>query len=176
MAFTVEDGTGVLGANAYIPVAYADTYHAERGNDGWAGLDADKQEAIVKATDYAEIRWLATARGRPEFPEVPQGLNFPRLGLYDRYGAVVTGVPDILARAISEYALFVREGGELFVTPTRPEAGTSGPVTALREKVGPVETETRYAFGVTTPANVSVPAADRLMRLLIGDPGRRVYR
>lgn len=175
MAFTVEDGTGVAGANAYITLAYANAYHTERGNAGWTGTDTVKQQAIVRATDYVETRWGPSFRGIPEFPDTPQGLSFPRLHIYDAYGCEIEGVPEkTLQRAVAEYALRALTAA-LMPDPARPETGTSGPVTALREKVGPVESETRYAFGLVTPAMISMPAADRLVRQLIWQQGG-VYR
>jgi hypothetical protein len=55
-SFTVEDGTGVVGANAYLAVADADDYPAARATSAWASADAAaKQTAIVKATDHIEL-------------------------------------------------------------------------------------------------------------------------
>src|SRR5678815_4685019 len=54
MAFTVEDGSGVEDANAYIPIDYADEYFSDRAITTWTGSDAVKQAAIIKATDYIE--------------------------------------------------------------------------------------------------------------------------
>lgn len=174
MAFTVEDGTGLASANAYISVEYADQYHAERGNADWSATDEVKQQAIVKATDYIETRWGPRFRGTPEFIDTPQALAFPRLYINDRYGVAITGVPEVLQRATAELALRAL-GQALMPDPTRPATGVSGPVTAVRERVGPVESETRYAFGVVTPEMLSIPAADRLLALLTSGRGR-VYR
>ena len=50
-----EDGTGLANANAYVSVEFADEYFSARGNQTWAGLgSADKEAAIIKATDYLE--------------------------------------------------------------------------------------------------------------------------
>ncbi len=50
MTFVVEDGTGLANANAYIAVAFADSYFADRGIQKWADVtDASlKQQAIVQ--------------------------------------------------------------------------------------------------------------------------------
>ena len=51
----VEDGTGLANANAYVSVEFADEYFSARGNQTWVGLgSADKEAAIIKATDYLE--------------------------------------------------------------------------------------------------------------------------
>lgn len=175
MAFTPEDGTGLIDANAYITLAYANAYHMERGNSNWTGPDAARQEAIVRATDYIETRWGQSFRGEPEFLDTPQALSFPRVCIYDRNGVAIEGVPEVLKRATAEYALRALTSA-LMPDPTRPDSGTSGPVTSIREKVGPIESETRYAFGLTTPELVSVPAADRLVQQLTARRSGTVFR
>jgi hypothetical protein len=174
MAFTVEDGTGVAGANAYITISYADTYHAERGNAEWTGDDTAKEQAIVRATDYIETRWADKFLGRVEFTDPLQALSFPRLYLYDRNGLLVTGIPELLKRATAEYALRALTS-ELLPDPTVP--GSSGFVTGVRERVGPIETETTYAdVSQQTPLLRAYPLADRMIAMLVGRPGRYVYR
>ena len=127
MAFTVEDGTGLANANAYISVAYADAYHEERGNDAWTGTDTVKQQAIVQATDYVETRWGQKFRGTPEFLDTPQALAFPRVCIYDRYGGAITGVPEVLRHAVAELSLRALTQA-LMPDGDRPASGTSGPV------------------------------------------------
>lgn len=49
----VEDGTVVAGAESYISVADANTYHAARGNTNWATIsEAEAEQALRRATDY----------------------------------------------------------------------------------------------------------------------------
>ena len=58
MAFTVEDGTGVAGANSLVDVAFADEYFADRGNTVWAALtEEQKQSALILASDYASTQY-----------------------------------------------------------------------------------------------------------------------
>lgn len=61
MTFIVESGSGTPGANAYAPVAFVTAYLTDRGRsteNGWAASTTQqKQESIVKATDYIEQRW-----------------------------------------------------------------------------------------------------------------------
>ena len=38
MSLIVEDGTGLAGAESYVSVTDADTYHDKRGNTAWATL------------------------------------------------------------------------------------------------------------------------------------------
>ena len=50
MALTVEDGTVVANANAYISLSYANTYFADDVNydDTWAAKDDTAKEQLVK--------------------------------------------------------------------------------------------------------------------------------
>lgn len=73
MTFTVEDGTGVSGANAYTTVAEYKNFHTERGTQ--SVLDADFtdpeiQQAIVRATDFIEQRWGLRFLGQRQFRDI----------------------------------------------------------------------------------------------------------
>lgn len=53
MALIVEDGTIVSGAESYISVSDADTYHANLGDTTWDALTtAQKESSLRKATFY----------------------------------------------------------------------------------------------------------------------------
>ena len=71
MAFTVEIGTGIVGANSYVTVAEANDYLADRGRsaeNGWQSLAGSaKQSALIKATDYIEQRYSGRFSGQKEF-------------------------------------------------------------------------------------------------------------
>lgn len=67
MAFLVEDGSGVNGANAYMTVAEADTYFTDRGIAGWTGVDTIKQTALIKATDFIEKRFSSRFLGQKQY-------------------------------------------------------------------------------------------------------------
>ena len=161
MTFTVEDGTGLAAANAYVNVAYVDSYFLERNNIEWTGSTAVKQAAIVKATDFIETRWGNRFKGYPEFPDVPQALSFPRLKLVDRNGYYVTGIPEKLKKATAEYALRSLTK-ELLPDPTIDESGMA--IANKREKVGPLEEETQFQTSGAAPLLLHpYPAADRLL-------------
>ena len=75
MAFTVEDGTGLADANAYISVEDATLYHADRRNDAWDAVDdSDRQVAIILATDYIDLVF----RFRGQRRTTTQALQWPR--------------------------------------------------------------------------------------------------
>lgn len=173
MAFTVEDGTGVENANAYITVAFADDYFTDRGVTAWTGTDAVKQAAIIKATDYIETRWGDRLKGQPEFLDPRQPLGFPRLNLYDRAGQLVEGIPTNLKKATAEYALRALSN-ELLPDPTTEANGAV--VAGVRQKVGPIETETTYQATMGVRLLKPYPAADRLLSEYVQGGGARAVR
>ncbi len=71
MAFIVENGSGVLTANALATVAFVTAYLTDRGRqteNSWSTLTtAQQQIAIIAATDYIEGRFRDLFRGRKEF-------------------------------------------------------------------------------------------------------------
>lgn len=159
MAFTVETGSGIAGANAYASVAFVDDHHSDRGNSAWGSIDATtKQQAIVRATDYIDKRFGRKFRGFKM--EIQQTLQWPRLDAFDDSGYIYGNdgtLPGQLMRACAEYALRAAiytvlspdpilpapqqsfEDG----APARGEAVT-GTVSRKIERVGPIEEETAY--------------------------------
>lgn len=91
----------------------------------------------------------------------PQPLSFPRLGLHDRDGQPVVGIPLNVQKATAEYALRAISG------PLQPDPVTSETgllATKVREKVGPIETETMLAANFGVQIDKPYPAADRLLQ------------
>lgn len=112
---TVEDGTGLAAANAYVAEATADTYHLARGNTAWAAaLTGAKQAAIVRASQALDGMYGKS------WPGVrltsAQGLDWPRGGAYDLDGYVLSGVPQGVADAACEAALLELTAGTLAVS------------------------------------------------------------
>jgi len=156
--FTVETGTGIPGANAYVDVAYVDTHHADRGNTAWSTFSTTlKESAIIRATDYIDKRFGLRFRGVRSTKG--QGLEWPRLSAFDADGFLLSSVDDIprqLEKATAEYALRTAMCGVLApdaplpvprqdltdpVCANRPDQGETGQITRIREKVGPLEEE-----------------------------------
>jgi hypothetical protein len=78
MSFTVENGSGVTGANSYASLEYAADYHAMRGNTAWGAATGPAQgTALVIATDYIE----ATYRAHYRRMTASQGLQWPTDGI-----------------------------------------------------------------------------------------------
>lgn len=123
MAFTTEDGTIVAGANSYVTVAYADTYHDDRGNTAWTGTDAVKQAALIKATDYVDQNYDFNGYIYDE----DQALNWPRSII----NADTDEIPDKLKQAVCLLAL------EALSEDLNPTLGRN----VKREKVDVIEVE-----------------------------------
>lgn len=83
MAIVVEDGSGKSDADAFISVSDLETYLDARGHDHSSYHSGEKEQAIVRATDYLTdaFRWAGyRRRGRD------QSLEWPRIGLVDKDG------------------------------------------------------------------------------------------
>lgn len=104
MTFTVEDGTGLATANAYVSVATADAYFTERGDTTWTGSDATKQGAIIKATQFLDASYVFTGVLRFD----TQALSWPRAYATDKDGRALEAdeVPQRVKDACCELALY----------------------------------------------------------------------
>ena len=159
----VEDGTGLLDSNSYAALVEADNYHFLRGNALWAAAtESDKVVALIRATQYLDTRWVwVDVRASSN-----QSLAFPRNEIYDRDGNDVTqSVPIEIFDACCEYALSVLGDGTALVSlsPT-PDQTTGIRVTMQRDKVGTLESETRYDTGVGVRFTNTYPQADRIVK------------
>jgi hypothetical protein len=115
MTLIVEDGSIVAGAESYISVLDANTYHTNRNNTAWAESETSAKEAALrKATDYM----LQVYRMRWQGWKVDQNqpLDWPRNSVYVdqamNYNNQITAhlVPDNIVplevkKACAEYAL-----------------------------------------------------------------------
>lgn len=191
MAFTVEDGTGVAGANSYVSEADATAFHTDRGNTVWTGLSSpDAQVALIKATDYVDKRFGRRFRGFKQTKA--QGLEWPRLSAFDNDDFLLNdmdAVPRQLVKAVCEYALIAAQI-ILLPVPARPYAvldPATGTVTVTaqtnllrdRQKVGPIEEDQWFQDNSKTVAvgagdslsgNINLPeypAADEWLRELL---------
>lgn len=101
MALTIENGTGVAGANSYISVTDARTYAAARGLT-LPATEGAVEVLLTKALDYIEAL-------RGEFQGIKtastQALQWPREGAYlDGYELDVDEIPDVLPDAQAQLA------------------------------------------------------------------------
>ena len=168
MAFVVEDGTGISNSNSYAPVAFADSYFADRNQAEWTGTDEVKKAALIRATDYIELRFSNLFFGEKKVAS--QALSFPRIS--DRFSEM----PVALQRACCEYALRTLSV-KLLPDPVIDPTGQG--LERTRERVGPIETETRYQYqgpGTVRTIIRPYPFADGLLKDLIRNGGGRVIR
>lgn len=139
MALIVETGTGLPNADSYITIAFADTYHRNRGNTAWTGA---KEVAIRQATEYIDLTFRGLFYGVVKVDGLSgttrQALEWPRRGVYDEdTGAEVSAdsVPLGVQKATAEIALVALTGG------LYPDASEER-VQRRRERAGRVEIET----------------------------------
>lgn len=152
MAFTVEDGTGIAGANAYCTVAYVSTYHSDRNNTSWASAStASQQAAILDAT-----RYLDTFYSFPWGTRVSstQGLLWPRKGALDYEGFAIDGIPTVLKDAVAELSLQALTTDLLAPQDRETASETVGPVSvtyrpgAAGQKTFPTVTRMLVRYGL----------------------------
>lgn len=153
MAFTLEDGTGITGANSYVSSDEYKDYLKDRGRATSLGGSAINA-ALIVATDYVETRWLFKLQHRHPYNPLSedQGLSLPT----DDFE-----VDALLKGAIILYAEHnTTEGQSLFGTQSE-----QGPVMMERSKVGPIEEQTQYDTTKATTGSryQKVPQADALM-------------
>ena len=158
MAF--DSTIGASTQNAYIPVSYADTHHADRGNAAWTEFSlAEQQQGVIRATDYIDKRFGRRFRGLREAKD--QGLEWPRFDAVDDDGFLLSSVDEIprqIQKACAEYALRALLCGVLSPDPlppvpkqdltdseaTRDSNIITGEVTRKLDKVGPLTEERWY--------------------------------
>ena len=164
MAIEVEDGTGKANAVAYVSLAFVSSYQAARGRAAWSTLasDAVREQCIVRATDYIDLRFGHKFRGWKQ--SKAQALQWPRRDAVDNSGHSLDDVPTLLQRATAEYALITGLVGELAARPAPPAGtqvvatgvvtagnGASGALRALTEIVGPLQESKSYATMAQAP-------------------------
>jgi hypothetical protein len=141
MALIVEDGTGVENANGLVTVEFCTSYFADRGMTAWGSDTTAQEQAIIKATDYMELRYQDKWKGFLSADATT--LSWPRDYLVDRKGVSVAGtVPLDIQKACAEYAIRALTA-TLAPDPASYEDGKF--VTHTYEKVGPIENEVYFS-------------------------------
>ena len=81
---TVEDGTGVTGANSYITSAQATTYHDNHGNTDWTS-DADtRTSSCIRGASWLDNYFLGMWKGAKTSSS--QAMQWPRQEVTDEDG------------------------------------------------------------------------------------------
>lgn len=99
MAITLISTAGAQDANSYLSVAEADAYlEAHTDSQAWLDLgDEDKKRQLISATRKLDLLIYAGRKSTQA-----QALQWPRIGIYDRDGYSVWGVPQRLKDATCE--------------------------------------------------------------------------
>lgn len=96
MPLTVEDGSGVAGADSYISITDADTYFGARGNPSqWTSLGMEEKEAFLRVAATFEdgaYQWKGHRK------TTMQGLDWPREEVVDDEGDAVAD--DVVPRNV----------------------------------------------------------------------------
>lgn len=128
---TVEDGSGLSGAEAYVSVADTDAWLGARGYTLWATItETEKEQAVRRAADHLEQAYGRRWRG--DVVSDAQALSWPRTGVVvNGYEIPSDVVPPVLVSANCLLA-FKAASGELLEDTTRAVS---------RETIGPITTE-----------------------------------
>ena len=134
-------------------------------------LTGTADNAVVTTTTVTGATWnFPTLHGGTDII-TPQPLSFPRVGLVDRDGITIEGMPLRLLHATAEYSVRARNAATV-LAPDPSVDPFGGTVTRLKEKVGPIETDTEYLPGTANSGTLpAYPAADRLLRDFIRTSG-----
>jgi len=130
MALIVEDGSVVTGAESYVSVDDADTYHYVRLNTSWTALSTVQKEAHLRnATDYMTGQYESKWSG--ERVSNSQELDWPRALVYTRDAYIEsTIVPKEIKNAC---ALLALKSSEAELLPDETQV-------VIKEKVDVIET------------------------------------
>lgn len=165
MALIVEDGTGKSDADAYIDIAYLDSYLASVGKT-ISGDTTAKEIAIRKATEYMTQNYYGAWKGYKRL--LTQSLDFPRElvllddAYYEQYLANDI-VPVQVKKACAELAYKAASGTELMPDLTQG---------VKREKVDVLEVE----YDTTTPQWTRYQAIDGILKPLLANTNSSVVR
>lgn len=162
MAFVVEDGTGLDSATSLIDVVFADDYFTDRGVIDWVDSQlAEKQVALIKASDYILYIWENELRGsrKKEY----QSLPFPR---------IMTGFPEmpiVMKKAVAEYANIARTGD--LIRNIRKDASGKFIIEESKQLDGLGDKTVKYSEYLGEDAQNIYPVPDNLMRSLCMNSG-----
>lgn len=147
MALTIEDGTGVAGANTYLSEDEFAAYASARGKI----ITGSLEQLIIQAMDYVE-----TLRFRGQKNSSDQALQWPRVGATrDGYELSSTTIPSELKDGVAEVALSIQAGDNPLATLSRE---------TKREKVGDLEVEYSMAASQNPVMQAARAKLDKLVQ------------
>lgn len=161
MTLIVEDGSGVVNANAYVSVSAYRVWATARGltlpSDDTDG-NLKIEQAIIKATDYLEISkcWQG------EKADDTYSLSWPRKCVFIKGKPFADdAIPKQIVNASYYLASAVLAGVELM-----PNVSGNAVDYVVKEKVGPIETT--YASGSQFNGQTTFTAVEALLEGLLG--------
>lgn len=149
---------------SYCTVAFADTWHANRGALPWTTLTTtEKEQALRRATDYIEQAYRLVWKGYKTSAD--QILSFPRTGV-TRVGGIgyysSSTVPTELQSACAELAYKAAQGD------LNPDLSSR----VVREKIDVVEVE----YDKNTPQYTRYRAIDLILAPLMANSPNGISR
>jgi hypothetical protein len=168
MANVVEDGTGLNNANAYIDVAFADSYFTDRNDAAWSGTNVEKEAFILRATDYIELVFGSRFLG-VKFSDT-QALSFPRLAADNQ---TAEPIPLSLKKACAEYAKIAKTAA-LIVNPALPTDGLV--TTEISKEVAGIKKTVKYDVNQSPIISRPYPTADIYLTNLLRKTSNHVIR
>lgn len=158
MALTVEDGSGVTGADSYVTLVEARAWALARGTT-LSAVDAELEPLLVRATDYIGTLESRFAGSRVE---AAQSLAWPRKDVV-LYGEDLADnvIPPQVKNAQVLLAMDLANGSTLM--------STGDGRLAIEETVGPITT--RYADSQGSTSGDTPQAALSMLEPLFGTTG-----
>jgi hypothetical protein len=166
MALTVEDGTGVAGANSYVDLATVRAYMTDRGLSV-TGVEVDSilSEILIRATDYLEskrLRYIGSklyGDGHLQWPRIESdGLGVTVEG----FTLAPTAIPNEIKLAQCQLVVDISEIDPLPVT--------TASAAIKRERVEGIA-ETEYAINNSSAPLPRFPKVDALLAPLFKGGG-----
>jgi hypothetical protein len=145
ITLVVETGLKPTGANTYLSLADADSYHSNLGNTDWPDATGDelKKQALILATQSVDLlygsRYMSSI-----YPDSNQVLLFPRMWFIDANARINLEhtIPACLKNAVAEIALMQLNEVDIF-----PQASITSLVKTKSVKAGDIATATEYFKG-----------------------------
>ncbi|HEY6021819.1 MAG TPA: DnaT-like ssDNA-binding protein [Candidatus Paceibacterota bacterium] len=150
MALTVEDGTGVAGANSYVSLADARAYALARGAT-LPAVDASLEALLIRGMDYLESK-RDIYTGTKTYTDK---LQWPRTdAVIDDLDVAIDFIPEELKSAQCQLAIELQTYD--------PLGSTSGQIPKM-EKVGDIEVQYAVNFLWDFPMPTRLPKVDILL-------------
>lgn len=139
---------GGTSSNSFVTLAEWQAYWAARGVDVTQHGHDDAHEAnLIQAADFLNRKYSYVGDRQYQY----QSMSWPRLTdvVIEGWPINPDTIPQALKDAQMELAYLIHEG-------LNPTATVSGVVSRKMNKAGPVETETEYLGGMSTPRIVAI--------------------